>query len=79
MNNKVIIVDRLDTLSLSKPKVTDNSGAVKEVTLKTGSIDINAPVKADSEVTWVATDHAGNSAECRVSVKIKRKFTLKLL
>ncbi|CAD5124417.1 DgyrCDS12702 [Dimorphilus gyrociliatus] len=78
VNDKIVIINRLDTLSLSKPHVTDNSGAVKSVTIKAGSIDINAPIKADSDITWVAEDYEGNAAECNVKIKIRERSVVSI-
>ena len=54
------------------PAVTDNM-AVKSLTFAETAVDLDAPVIDDVTVTWLATDFAGNTNSCTMSVRVKSK------
>ena len=53
---------------MTPPSVTDNSGAIASLNV---SYNLNRPVTEDVNITWTATDHAGNQADsCIVEVHV---------
>ena len=64
-----VYVLHLGTINVTPPNVTDNSGAIASLNV---SYNLNRPVTGDVNVTWTATDHAGNEADpCVVEVHVK--------
>ena len=53
-------VQHLAIVQLVPPRVTDNSGAIANLSV---NYHLLRPVKEDVNITWTATDHAGNEAD----------------
>ena len=66
--SSTIFVKKYDSLGMSAPTVTDNSGAVDTIE---PSMPLATPIDNDVNITWTATDHAGNTETCVFVVKIR--------
>jgi len=64
-----LYVKKLETIKVTPPTVTDNSGAIASLTI---SYNMNRPVYANVNITWTATDHQGNETDptCVVEVQL---------
>ena len=64
-----LYVKNLETINVTPPTVTDNSGVIASLTV---NYNMNHPVVANVNITWTATDHQGNEADpaCVVEVQV---------
>jgi len=63
-----LYIQYLGAVNVPSPTVTDNSGAVASFNV---SYNLDHPVTKDINITWTATDHAGNEAvPCTLKVLV---------
>ena len=76
-SSSVINMDRYVTpaaAGFNKPTATDNSGLLATMTVTPSNFNPTIPLGVDTNVTYVATDQAGNSATCALQIKINREY-----
>lgn len=68
---KPFYVDKMEATNFVVPTALDNSGLVKNVTVKPYNFKPGTVVSEDLNVTYAAVDNSGNSATCTISFIIK--------
>ncbi|XP_065921906.1 CUB and sushi domain-containing protein 3 [Magallana gigas] len=71
---KPFYVDKMEATNFVVPTALDNSGLVKNVTVKPYNFKPGTVVSEDLNVTYAAVDNSGNSATCTISFIIKDRI-----
>ena len=58
------------------PNATDNSGSYSSIVVSPPYFFPSLAVSQDMNVTYTATDHFNNSADCLVVITIKGEFSI---